>query len=75
MPKTTYVYRPRPNQKGYPVELERADSPHAEVQILDIAKIQNQIPDILSTEDGKDSFGLTSRQNKRIESCVGYQGY
>jgi hypothetical protein len=51
-----------------------SDSPHVDVQVGNVAKIQDQVPGMLSMADSEDSFSLTSRANKCKESCVEYLG-
>jgi len=57
------------NERQYPAE--RVDAPHVKVQVVNIAKIQDQVPGTISTADSEDRFGLTSKPNRRTESCGG----
>ena len=45
----------------------RVDSPHVDVQVGNVAEIQDQVPGMLSIADGEDGFSLTSRANKQKE--------
>jgi hypothetical protein len=61
---------------------ERVDLPHIDIQIGDIAKIQDQVPSMdeqgtiqkkkMNKADKEDQCGLTSRPYKQIEPCAGY---
>jgi hypothetical protein len=52
----------------------QADSPHVEIQVGNVAKIQDQVPDMVSMADSEDSFSLTSRVYMYTESHAEYLG-
>ena len=52
-----------------------ADVPHVEVQVGDIAKVQDQVPVRMRMPLSENSSSLTSRPNRYIEWFAGYPGY
>jgi hypothetical protein len=72
----TYVYRPGQKIRDDIWKRSKMDNaPQVDIQVGNIAEIQDKVPNSMSIVDNEDIFRLTSRPNRCIESSASYPEY